>query len=212
MFIGHVRQRHDLIGCSETRTVGARVVLNASIPMRVFTAEFSNSSSRTGLQFSLCALRLLGLQLHGYTCTHGRQKSAIAIFGVGQVCGSEEGTNVRRLRQRIDIPCNLRHVCRRSAAACLHSVSGSARRRRVHIMLINLSPVPVPVPVFTWQWFPRPSRTAGSGSGTFRIPLLFSGLRRFVKTDMPRSIGKQSGKSVESVLKKIGKWENGQKE
>jgi len=113
--------------------------------MRVFTAEFSNSSSRTGLQFSLCALRLLGLQLHGYTCTHGRQKSAIAIFGVGQVCGSEEGTNVRRLRQRIDIPCNLRHVCRRSAAACLHSVSGSARRRRVHIMLINLSPVPVPV-------------------------------------------------------------------
>ena len=79
-------------------------------------------------------------------------------------------------------------------------------------MLINLSPVPVPVPVFTWQWFPRPSRTAGSGSGAFRIPLLFSVLRRFVKTDMPRSIGQQSGESVESVLKKIGKWENGQKE
>ena len=27
-FIGHARQRHDLIGCSEIRTVGAQSVLN----------------------------------------------------------------------------------------------------------------------------------------------------------------------------------------
>jgi len=34
-FIGHARQRHDLIGCSETRTVGAR---------RVLHTEFANGS------------------------------------------------------------------------------------------------------------------------------------------------------------------------
>ena len=39
-FIGHERQRHDLIGFSETRTVGAQRVLNARFPMRTFTLEF----------------------------------------------------------------------------------------------------------------------------------------------------------------------------
>jgi len=36
-FIGRARQRHDLIGCSETRSVGARSVQNTYIPTRLFT-------------------------------------------------------------------------------------------------------------------------------------------------------------------------------
>ena len=41
-FIGHARQRHDLIGCSETRTVSA---LNTCFPMRLFILEFANCST-----------------------------------------------------------------------------------------------------------------------------------------------------------------------
>jgi len=33
-FIGHARRRHDSTGCSETRTVGARLVLNRCGPVR----------------------------------------------------------------------------------------------------------------------------------------------------------------------------------
>ena len=33
--IGHARQRHGLIGCSETRTVSARRVRDTRIPVRV---------------------------------------------------------------------------------------------------------------------------------------------------------------------------------
>jgi len=38
--IGRARERHDSIGCSETRTVGARRVLDTCIPTRLFTLEF----------------------------------------------------------------------------------------------------------------------------------------------------------------------------
>ena len=41
-FTGHSRQRHDLIGCSETRTDDAQRVVNASIRMRLFTLEFGS--------------------------------------------------------------------------------------------------------------------------------------------------------------------------
>jgi len=41
-FISHARQRHDLIGCSEIRTVVAQPVLYACIPMRVVELEFSS--------------------------------------------------------------------------------------------------------------------------------------------------------------------------
>jgi len=45
-FNGHARQRHDciyfvLIGYSETRSVSARSVLDAGIPTRPFTLEFT---------------------------------------------------------------------------------------------------------------------------------------------------------------------------
>jgi len=53
-FIGHARQRHDLTGCSETRAVGAQ----NPFPMRLFTLEFANSSSRNGVQFSSCAVNI----------------------------------------------------------------------------------------------------------------------------------------------------------
>ena len=53
---GHVRQRHDLIGCRETRTVGARSVLNTATGIgrarvRQWELLFSFAIS------SLCALR-----------------------------------------------------------------------------------------------------------------------------------------------------------
>ena len=49
-FIGHERQRHDLIGYDETRTVGARSVLNTCIPVRL---EFVNWRV---VLFSSCAV------------------------------------------------------------------------------------------------------------------------------------------------------------
>jgi len=54
-FIGHARQRHDLIGCSETtrRTFGVRRVVNTCTPTRLFTLESTNSSSPTAVQFRL---------------------------------------------------------------------------------------------------------------------------------------------------------------
>ena len=51
-YTGHARQRHGLIGCSKTRTVGAQSVLNICIWRRLFTLE-KNVSPRTGVQFSL---------------------------------------------------------------------------------------------------------------------------------------------------------------
>jgi len=50
MFSGHALQRHDLIGCSETRTDGAQSVsCTVSIPLEcVFF--------RTGVHFSSCAV------------------------------------------------------------------------------------------------------------------------------------------------------------
>jgi len=42
-----------LIGCSETRTVSVRLVLNTCIPMWLFTLDFANWSS---VQFSSCAV------------------------------------------------------------------------------------------------------------------------------------------------------------
>ena len=42
-----------LIGCSRTRSVSARLVLNTCIPVRPFTVEFANWSS---VQLSLCAV------------------------------------------------------------------------------------------------------------------------------------------------------------
>jgi len=53
-FIGQARQHHDyfaLIGCSKTRTVSARLVLNTCIPMRLFILEFANLRS---VQFMCC--------------------------------------------------------------------------------------------------------------------------------------------------------------
>jgi len=51
-FIGHARQRHDLIGCSETRSVGAEQVLNTRILMRLFTQKMSfvHCGTSTGIQ------------------------------------------------------------------------------------------------------------------------------------------------------------------
>ena len=52
--VGHARQLHDLIACSETRSVGARSIRNASTPLLLLTIKFANwslvqSSSRQGL-------------------------------------------------------------------------------------------------------------------------------------------------------------------
>ena len=41
-FIGHARRCRATIGCSETRTVGARSVLNTCISVRPFATEFSS--------------------------------------------------------------------------------------------------------------------------------------------------------------------------
>ena len=43
--IGHAQQRHDLIGCIETRTTGARRVRDTCTPMRLLALEFVNWSS-----------------------------------------------------------------------------------------------------------------------------------------------------------------------
>ena len=40
-FIGQACQRRDVIGCSETRTVGGRRVLETRIPVRLFTSKFA---------------------------------------------------------------------------------------------------------------------------------------------------------------------------
>jgi len=40
-FIGHARQSHDVIGCSETRSVGAQRVLYVSL-QQLFTPTFAN--------------------------------------------------------------------------------------------------------------------------------------------------------------------------
>jgi len=50
VFIGHARQRHDciILGCSETRAVSARLVLNACISMWSFSIKFSS------VQFKCC--------------------------------------------------------------------------------------------------------------------------------------------------------------
>ena len=53
-FIGHSRQRNDLIGCIETRSVRAQRVLNTYILMQLFTLEFAKWSL---VQFSLCAVK-----------------------------------------------------------------------------------------------------------------------------------------------------------
>ena len=51
-FIGHERQRHDLIGCRETRSVNAQRVLDTCIPMRgLFTLEFVRE-----LEFRSCVV------------------------------------------------------------------------------------------------------------------------------------------------------------
>ena len=49
---------HDtqLIGCGETRTVGAQSVLNTRIPMRLFTTEFADSSRTEVRMFCVCVL------------------------------------------------------------------------------------------------------------------------------------------------------------
>ena len=52
-FVGHVRQRHGVIGCSETRTVGAHSILNICIPMRLFALELASWSS---VHISSCAV------------------------------------------------------------------------------------------------------------------------------------------------------------
>jgi len=36
-FVGHALERHDSIGCSETRSLGAQSVLNTRIPVWLFT-------------------------------------------------------------------------------------------------------------------------------------------------------------------------------
>ena len=51
------RLYYALIGCSETRTVSARLVLNTRIPMRPFTVDFANWSS---VQFMGCEYALIG--------------------------------------------------------------------------------------------------------------------------------------------------------
>ena len=48
--IGRARERHDSIGCSETRTVGARRVLDTRIPI-------PNTSVHTGVHFSSRAVK-----------------------------------------------------------------------------------------------------------------------------------------------------------
>jgi len=45
MHVNHARQRHDLIGCSETRTLSAWLVLNTCIPRRLSILENANWSS-----------------------------------------------------------------------------------------------------------------------------------------------------------------------
>jgi len=57
-FIGHARQRHDLIGCSETRTLGAQRILDTSrpIPVQPFTLEFANLSSVDNITYSFITI------------------------------------------------------------------------------------------------------------------------------------------------------------
>ena len=47
-FIGLTCQRRDLIGCSETRTVGAQRVMNTSIGMWLFTLHWSSANWSLG--------------------------------------------------------------------------------------------------------------------------------------------------------------------
>lgn len=58
-FNGYTRQRHDCIGCSKTRTVSDRQVLNTCIPTWLFTMELANWCSRTRVELRfglLCVL------------------------------------------------------------------------------------------------------------------------------------------------------------
>jgi len=47
-FIGHARRHHDLIGCSETRTLCSWLILNTPILMRLFTCGCLFRSSSSG--------------------------------------------------------------------------------------------------------------------------------------------------------------------
>ena len=71
-----------LIGCSETRTVSARLVLNTCITMRLFTLELENSSPRTGVswvQFTCCE--------QAFTVLHTRKHDRrLAIDNMLQSC------------------------------------------------------------------------------------------------------------------------------
>ena len=104
VFIGHAHQRHDylLIDCSETRTVSARLVLNACIPMLLFTMEFS------AVQFSLCAvnnplrptfLTVSSLNaINFYRATHMQQISLVRnIWPI--VCPSQAITVSKRMNE-----------------------------------------------------------------------------------------------------------------
>ena len=56
VLIGHERKSHDLIGSSETRSVGVQPVLDTCMPTRLFTLLVANFSSQMGvseLWFSL---------------------------------------------------------------------------------------------------------------------------------------------------------------
>ena len=59
-FVGHACRRHDLIGCSETRTVGAQRVLNACTLVRMWSPRTPDRELAFSLvQFTCCEQTLM---------------------------------------------------------------------------------------------------------------------------------------------------------
>jgi len=50
-FIGHARQRHHLVGCSETRSASAQRVLDTRVPLRLPTLQFQSVNQSINVKF-----------------------------------------------------------------------------------------------------------------------------------------------------------------